>query len=355
MNSLMVKIFIFIIHLYLLENAITEDVIELGQSACRYSGNYGDSDAGCYVDKFELSKLPANECTSYIYFGMTCKDDSTIVPNDSPDDLTNIKSLTDFSPKVFIFYGRQTLDIWTSEKFNDSIETEVNNLKVFLDEYPVAGLILTGIDNPVDNDNFYIEFQSYVASLKSTNPKLLIGLYIKASTMLSYPNGTGWFDFSKMNNITDFYLITFHGFNDCYSGVLQGGSTPMDLVDPYFKTLVEFAATLNVSTIAKKKVYLEFVLTPTMYSGFSGDHCELTYDQYCKYNFTGKWCVDNATTFYEKGVFAKQYAAGWVGSDIDLIDRNISCGCNGDQFFSFHMILDGYKNKTMRTCDFKFG
>ncbi|XP_060852059.1 uncharacterized protein LOC132930295 isoform X2 [Rhopalosiphum padi] len=357
MNSLMVKIFIFIIHLYLLENAITEDVIELGQSACRYSGNYGDSDAGCYVDKFELSKLPANECTSYIYFGMTCKDDSTIVPNDSPDDLTNIKSLTNFSSKVFIFYGQTSIDFWSSENFNDKIETEAQNLKEFIDEYPVAGLILTKLEYPVVTDNFYEKFQSYVASLKSKNPKLKIGLYFKALTMVLYPaNDINWFDFSKINDIMDFYLITFHDFNICYEEIMHIGTTPLELADPNVHSLVQFAATLTVSALAKEKVYLEFVLTPSVYSVHSGvKHCEVTYDQYCKRDYRDSWCADNATTFYEKGVFAKQYAAGWVGSDIDLIDRNISCGCNGDQFFSFHMILDGYKNKTMRTCDFKFG
>jgi hypothetical protein len=46
---------------------------------------------------------------------------------------------------------------------------------------------------------------------------------------------------------------------------------------------VKFAATLNISTIAKKKVYLEFVLTPTMYSGYHDTkHCELTFEQVYK-------------------------------------------------------------------------
>jgi hypothetical protein len=50
------------------------------------------------------------------------------------------------------------------------------------------------------------------------------------------------------------------------------------------------------------------------------------------------------------GVFAKQYAAGWVGSDIDLIERSLSCGCKGDQFI---LILDAYNNKTMGLAIFK--
>uniref|UniRef100_A0A2S2NJJ4 Uncharacterized protein n=1 Tax=Schizaphis graminum TaxID=13262 RepID=A0A2S2NJJ4_SCHGA len=226
MNGLTVNIFIFILHLYLLVNVITEDIIELGQSSCRYSGSHDPNNAACYADALELSKLPANECTSYVYDGISSTDDSKIIPTYSQDDLTNIKSLTNFSSKVFLSYGLN-LNVWKSDKFNDCIEIEAQNLKEFLDEYPAAGLILTGI--------------------------------------------------------------------------------------------------------------------------------ETLYESYCKADEGSKWCADNENTFYEKGVFARQYAAGWVGRDIDLVDRGVSCGCNGDQFISFHMILDAYNNKTMRTCDFQKG
>ncbi|XP_060852671.1 uncharacterized protein LOC132930687 isoform X2 [Rhopalosiphum padi] len=336
---------------------LTPTQIELGQSSCRYSGNHHPNDTACYVDAFEISKLPTNECTSYIYDGITCTDDSKIVPNYSPDDLKNIKSLTNFSSKVFLFYGRLNLSIWTSENFNDSIETEAQNLKEFLDEYPVVGLILTGINYPVLTDNFYIEFQSYVACIKNKNPKIKIGLYLRASTMTYIKNETEWFDFSKLNDIMDFYLITFNYFNDCSEELYNGGTTPLHSDNPNIITLEEFGASLNVSKIAKEKVYLEFMITPTtiIFDERNYLHCEISFDQYCKTDIKSKWCADNETTFYEKGVFARQYAAGWVGRDIDLVDRGGSCGCNGDQFISFHMILDAYNNKTMRTCDFKKG
>jgi hypothetical protein len=45
-----------------------------------------------------------------------------------------------------------------------------------------------------------------------------------------------------MNNITDFYLITFHKYNDCYSEILDGGTTPMDSTDKSLNTLVRFVS-----------------------------------------------------------------------------------------------------------------
>jgi len=78
---IIVKKYYILIHIFLC-------ILELGQSSCRYSGNHHPNDTACYVDAFEISKLPTNECTSYIYDGITCTDDSKIVPNYSPDDLS---------------------------------------------------------------------------------------------------------------------------------------------------------------------------------------------------------------------------------------------------------------------------
>ncbi|XP_060850911.1 uncharacterized protein LOC132929533 [Rhopalosiphum padi] len=283
MNSLTVNIFIFILHIYLLVNVITEDNIELGQSSCRYSGNHDPNNTACYVNAFEISKLPTNECTSYVYDGISCTNDSKIVPNYSPDDLTNIKLLTNFSSKVFLFYGLNVND-WFSNNFNDSIETTAQNLKEFIDEYPIAGLILTGIEYPVLTDNFYIEFQSYVTCIKNKNPKIKIGFYIKALTMIVLTNATTWFDFSKLNDTIDFYLITFHGFNDCTDKLYDSGTTPLNSDDPNIYTLEKFGASLTDSKIAREKVYLEFVITPTVNykDRFKYRHCEVSFNQVYK-------------------------------------------------------------------------
>jgi len=50
------------------------------------------------------------------------------------------------------------------------------------------------------------------------------------------------FDFSKINLIMDYYLITFHDFNECTENLLNGGTTPLDSNDPYINTLVRFVS-----------------------------------------------------------------------------------------------------------------
>jgi len=49
-------------------------------------------------------------------------------------------------------------------------------------------------------------------------------------------------------------------------------------------------------------------------------------------------------------MFAKQYANGFIGRDIDLIDRDLQCNCDNDKYITFHMILKGYKGLGMKKC-----
>lgn len=355
MTSLMVKIFIFILHLYI-SPIINAENTELGQSSCRYAGNIDPKGITCNgQDVIPLDNLPKDECKSYVYDGVTCLDDFSIEPSYYAYDLDNIRSLTTFSKKVFLLYGRQNyLTSWTRDDFYDGIKTEGQNLKTFIQDYPVAGLILTGINSPINvsTNDYYTRFQSYITLLRINNLNLKIGLYLNASTMILNKNDKQWFDFSKINLIMDYYLITFHGFNDCTEKLLNGGTTPMDSNDPNINTLNKFADALSVSNIAKEKVYFEFVITPSIpFANVPTTlHCDISYYEYCKNNHTD-WCVDNQKTFSEKGLFAKKYARGWVGSDIDLVDRDVACKCNGDKFISFHMILDAYNEKEMKTCD----
>jgi len=59
------------------------------------------------------------------------------------------------------------------------------------------------------------------------------------------------FDFSKINLIMDYYLITFHGFNDCTKTLLNGGTTPLDSNDPKINTLVRFVSSIRVKNMIK--------------------------------------------------------------------------------------------------------
>jgi len=50
------------------------------------------------------------------------------------------------------------------------------------------------------------------------------------------------FDFSKINEIMDFYIIEFASFDTCSKNLLHGGITPMDSSDPNVLSFVRFVS-----------------------------------------------------------------------------------------------------------------
>ncbi|XP_008179547.2 uncharacterized protein LOC103308249 [Acyrthosiphon pisum] len=150
-----------------------------------------------------------------------------------------------------------------------------------------------------------------------------------------------------MNDVLDFYVIEFATFNECCDEFLHSGVTPLDSTDPAVMTLNKFAAALKQSTIAKDKVYFEFLISPTPKREEleNLNHCVLSYNEYCENHdyYLGRWCVDNQDILYKKGKFAKENSKGFIGSDIDLIDRDDKCKC-GNKYITFYMLLAGYDN-----------
>jgi len=59
------------------------------------------------------------------------------------------------------------------------------------------------------------------------------------------------FDFSKLNDIMDFYLITFNYFNDCSGELYNGGTTPLHSDNPIINTLVRFVSNIWVKNMIK--------------------------------------------------------------------------------------------------------
>jgi hypothetical protein len=59
------------------------------------------------------------------------------------------------------------------------------------------------------------------------------------------------FNFSKLNDIMDFYLITFCHFNDCFDELLYGGTTPLNSDNSDIKTLVRFVSNIWVKNMIK--------------------------------------------------------------------------------------------------------
>ncbi|CAH1737161.1 uncharacterized protein LOC114126391 isoform X1 [Aphis gossypii] len=358
MTSFMVTIFIVILHILYISpniNAQNRQDIEIGTSGCRYAGYIDPERKKCNgQDVMPVDDLPF-ACSSYFYGGITCLDDFTIESSKNPNDDDNLLSLTSLTKRVFLLYGRKNyITSWTNVNFYEGIRTESRNLQAFIKDNPVAGIVLTGIDGPInlpDND-YYTRFQSYVTQLRISIKYLKVGLYLNATAIISNKDNKQWFDFSKMNLLLDYYLITFRDFNDCTKELLNGGTTPMDSKDPKINTLNKFADALNALNIDKEKVYFEFVMTPTIPFAKLPTTlpCEITYSEYClnKPNFM---CVDNQNTFYEKGLFAKKHSKGWVGYGIDLIDRQQACKCEGDKFTTFFMLMKGYNEKEMLTCD----
>ena len=50
------------------------------------------------------------------------------------------------------------------------------------------------------------------------------------------------FDFCKMNDVLDFYVIEFATFNECCDEFLHSGVTPLDSTDPAVMTLVRLVS-----------------------------------------------------------------------------------------------------------------
>ncbi|XP_025192642.1 uncharacterized protein LOC112592703, partial [Melanaphis sacchari] len=104
------------------------------------------------------------------------------------------------------------------------------------------------------------------------------------------------------------------------------------------------------SNIAKDKIYLEFLISPTINDTTTETlpTCAVSYKKYCEPdNYNLYWCADNADAFFQKGKFASDIKAkGIVVKYIDTSDPTGNCGCdNQNQFITFSMILRGFLNQ----------
>ncbi|CAI6361428.1 unnamed protein product [Macrosiphum euphorbiae] len=270
----------------------------------------------------------------------------------NPEHLKLLLDFEDGTHNVYLFYKHRTLKDWSNALFFGDFEIEAQKVQKFIGEYAVKGLILNGMEYPALENcsgvDFYKKFTDYVTVIKTKIPGLEIGFYLSARTLVLSVNNelnSTWFDFCKMNDVLDFYVIEFGTFNECCDEFLHGGITPLHSTDPAVMTLEKFAAALKQSTIAKEKVYFEFLISPIPKPKDSAhlSHCVLSYNEYCenREHYQGKWCVDNQDILYEKGKFAKKYSQGFIGKDIDLVDRDNKCDCD-NKYITFYMILKGY-------------
>ncbi|XP_060875911.1 uncharacterized protein LOC132949151 [Metopolophium dirhodum] len=335
----------------------------LGDSSCRYSGNFHSSNFICHKDVVKIKKLP-KECSAFVFDGVVCNKDYEITYAWIPEDLDHLKSLVDFEDgihNVYLFYKHRTLEDWSNALFFGDFQIEAQKVQEFIGKYAVKGLILNGMEYPALEDcesDFYEKFTEYVTAIKSKNPDLEIGFYLSARTLIQSVNNdlnSTWFDFCRMNDVLDFYIIEFATFNECCDVFLHGGITPIESTDPAVMTLTKFATALKLSTIAKEKMYFEFLISPIPKPEELPNlvHCVLSYNEYCENrdHYKGLWCVDNRAILYEKGKFAKKYSKGFIGRDIDLVDRDNKCNCD-NKYITFYMILEGYNDAIDQiTCE----
>ncbi|XP_029346389.1 uncharacterized protein LOC115034264 [Acyrthosiphon pisum] len=151
MNSLVViNIYIVLLHLLILVNPTTA-ICGLGDSSCRYSGNFDSDNVICHKDVVKIGKLP-KECTAFVFDGVTCNKNYEISYRWIPEDLDHLKSLIDFEDgahNVYLFYKHQTLADWSNALFFGDFQIEAQKVQEFIGIYPVKGLILDGMEDPV--------------------------------------------------------------------------------------------------------------------------------------------------------------------------------------------------------------
>ncbi|KAE9529623.1 hypothetical protein AGLY_011719 [Aphis glycines] len=352
--------------------------VNIGSSACGYNGETDTSGKKCQNQPVKLEYIP-EECTSLFYEGITIDNDLNISPTNKETDKKRITMLVKGTRPVVLYYSRTNgIKGWFEAVDPSKIDSEIQKLKVFVNENPIAGLVLKGIDyrfglipeNEIPQ-NYSEKISKYLRVIRDQFPSLQIGMYLEAKSLIHYgeqksirdggcsktpTDFTDWFSFEILNNVVDFYLFGFEEFNECNSKFLKGGITPLvtpDPKDPNINTLVRFTIALKEAPIPKTKTYLEYLIKPSLKKQdeliFRG--CERSYNEYCENpDYKNLWCVDNQDSFYEKGQFAVTYARGFVAKDIDLVDRDNKCECNDDKFITFHMVLSGYNGNPMITC-----
>ncbi|KAL4092445.1 hypothetical protein QTP88_026946 [Uroleucon formosanum] len=365
MNKLVVvNICIVLFYIFILVNLSTAKRGLRDCGSCRYLGETDHENEKCHKDKVKFRKLP-QECSAYIYDGFIFDKNFEFVPKNSEEDFENVESLINLKGDdgefhdVYVFFKHEAKDHLDFIFDLGDNTVDAAQIEVFVSKYPVKGFIIADFSDPFNfqfYNEFYTYFQCYVHDIKRYMPDLEIGFYLSARNFTE-PNkneSSNWFDFGKMNQFIDFYLIEFTTFNECVDQLLYGGITPIDSADGNILTLNKFAEAFKNSTIDKEKVYFEFLINPMVKTAEQSKfmHCEISYNEYCENRDSYKsiWCVDTQDVLYEKGKFAKQYSKGFVGREIDLVDRDNKCNCD-NKYITFHMMLRGYNNEDPLTCD----
>lgn len=330
----------------------TKETSMLGISPCMYAGDYDKYSYFCPSEPMSLNLIP-NECTSFVYEAISYHDG--LIFNPLYENYITVSNLAQSKP-LFIYFGYQSPKAWLETFTCTDFTADAENMKIFLQQIKVKGLILKNLNYDYNDHldfhfecTFYDKLKSYISTMKNINPDLEIGLQVNANNMIyykNYPTSPDWFNFVVLNDVVQYYIINFDKFNPC-NELFKGGIVPMNNVKQYTHSLKSFASALNASTIAKDKIYLEFVGNPIINDTTTEDlpTCCITYQKYCEADhYNTFWCADTSDSFYEKGKFAKEIQAqGFVTKYIDAIDPSGKCDCdNKNKFITFSMMRRGF-------------
>ncbi|XP_025207041.1 uncharacterized protein LOC112602904 [Melanaphis sacchari] len=338
-------------------NCNANNTSKLGISPCMYAGDFDSSGYYCPTTTMNISLLPSN-CTSFVYEGFNYDYELNIMlPGHAKG---NIISLCTSGKPVYLYLDYAEQMNWMNEVKNASTSTiKVLNLVNMLDKHNITGLILKNLNSypPQDgnfDESFYKNLTNYVTVLKTSSVFSEVGLFINASDMIYHrnnPKAPGWLDYDKwLNNIMDYYIISFDKFNPC-NDKFKTGIVPLnDSNVQTNNTLAKFLNVLKDSKMLKDKIYLEFSLSPTVNDTTNENlpTCCVSYKKYCEPgNYNLFWCADNADAFFQKGKFARDVnAKGIVAKYIDTSDPTGNCGCdNQNQFITYSMIFRGFLNQ----------
>ncbi|XP_050057971.1 uncharacterized protein LOC114124500 isoform X2 [Aphis gossypii] len=329
-----------------------------GISSCSYScfrKSY------CGFEEIAVSDIPV-ECTSLNYVGAFVDEYYGVGPGNSGTDYTLLDTLLRSNKDVFLYYGRELVEIWAEMFANGCAEAnslkEMKGLHTFLDQHKgIDGLILTGLqytcytkkEVPQFTDNFKI----YLGVLKKSYPDMIIGMDLYASHIINQHTNAkfkNWLDISIIDKDIDFYAISLEYFNSCTADLINTGTTPMSGTSAY-NTLDKLKDALKSSGIPKEKIYFKFITNPqSPYNNLT--ICQVNNEMMCAQPVNAKdWCSDTILSFNEKGKYAKDNGAGFIARYIDFEDKiNNTCECE-NTYYAFNALLDGFNCVTSSSCN----
>ncbi|KAL4107209.1 hypothetical protein QTP88_017592 [Uroleucon formosanum] len=229
-----------------------------------------------FIELMELLPLPRNDDFAAIDSNLSTycsSDDIAIILDDIRTELYPVESDDEQQADDQL----ENSEIMTFANYLEALETLIRQKEFYLNKDEEKGFSYAG-------DDFHKNFTAYVRTIKTVNPGLEIGFYLSARYLTQVSiNGksSNWFDFVKLNDVLDFYLIEFTTFNECVEELLQGGITPIDSLDKGILTLNKFADAFKNCTIDKEKVYFEFLINPKVKVKFQKLFlfCEISYNE----------------------------------------------------------------------------